>query len=231
MGFFGNIGQMAGAMAGGGSRFGQVAGAMAGARGGQPQRYTQADFNNYEAQGDYGAAPVYDWEANQRGGWGGFMDRIGRTVASTTPGGMENYNRRMYLQGQMDLNDPQMSSIWQGRDDWQKDPGMVDEMWGDVNRFYGNPVMGGGTDAGAIGGAADAVKGAIKKVPPPFTGGHNPGMRHAVGGAKKKLAALKGSHSEIGGTGWSKLNRPAASKKAASIGQMAQASRESSYGG
>ncbi len=224
-----------GAMGGGkgGGRWGQLAAGIG--KGSEQQRYTQADFDGYTPGGDYGAAPEYDWQNAGGGGWGRMTDAIQRGVAGMTPGGMENYNRRHYIQQQMDLKDPQMSSLWQGRDDWQKNPEMTDQMWGDINNFYGNEKSGGAVPAvegamGQVGGAIGAAKGAIKKTAP----GHKPGKPQRTGMAKKIGAAmdpttggLKGSHSEIGGTGWAKLNRP----KQGNIGQMAQASRTSSYGG
>jgi len=155
MGFFGTIGSM-------------VGGGFKGSEGvGPQQRFTQADFSNYKAGGDYGAAPTYDHEANKKSGWAGMVGNLDRTVSGMTPGGMENYNRRQYLQQQMDLKDPQMNSLWEGRDDWQKNPGMVDEMWGDVNKFYGNEKAGGGAAPGVPpgpGGVAKTAAAAGKKM-------------------------------------------------------------------
>ena len=194
-----------------GMNIGALAGRAAGfGGGGEQQRYTQDDFKNYTPGGDYGAAPTYDWEANKQGGWKGMVGHLERAVAGQTPGGMESYNRRQYLQQQQDLNDPQMASIFQGRDDWKKDPGMVDEMWGDVNKFYGNPTSGGagaeGLPPGVTPNETLGATGQIKKT----AGAMKKGMpqRHAMGAA---MGAMGGQ----GGT---------------NIGQMAKASRTSSYG-
>jgi hypothetical protein len=237
-----------GAMGGGGGeggakgRWGKLAQGIAG--GGEQQRYTQADFDDYSPGGDYGAAPTYDWEAGeaQGGKWAGFLGGVDRAQAGLRPGGMENYNRRMYLQQQKDLNDPQMSSIWQGRDDWQKDPAMVDEMWGDVNKFYGNPMAGGdpGMEGamGKVSGAIGAAKGVLQKGGGGLKGFKGGGMARNQAIGHDGLDHGPRGKRKAGGGGMRKPGMPgrpgmsaAMQHGAQNIGQMAKASRTSSYGG
>lgn len=193
----------------------------------------RSDWDSYQGSGDYGNAPSYEGELS-----GGMFGNIGAHIGRyASPEGNESYNRRGWIQDQLEGGDPrmlmEMASRYGNDKNWHKDPAMIDQLWGGINEWQGNEMVGQpGADAaamegamGKVGGAVGAAKGAMA----PHVMPEGPAVAHGAGAVKKVAPGMKPGMPQrysMGGSIGKKMGGVAQN-----IGQMAKASRTSSYGG